>query len=76
MTRQAAAYRERRILLAGDSAHIHPPDGGQGLQLGVHDAVNLGIRGLRALEDVFDTAQGDRLYPWPMLQTRLTSRLS
>lgn len=42
MIRQAAAYRERRILLAGDSAHIHPPDGGQGLQLGVHDAVNLG----------------------------------
>jgi len=42
MTRQAAAYRERRVLLAGDAAHVHPPDGGQGLQLGVHDAVNLG----------------------------------
>ena len=42
MTRQAAAYRKGRILLAGDAAHVHPPDGGQGLQLGVQDAVNLG----------------------------------
>jgi 2-polyprenyl-6-methoxyphenol hydroxylase-like FAD-dependent oxidoreductase len=41
-TRQAAAYRDRRILLAGDAAHVHPPDGGQGLQTGVQDAVNLG----------------------------------
>jgi 2-polyprenyl-6-methoxyphenol hydroxylase-like FAD-dependent oxidoreductase len=41
-TRQAAAYRERRILLAGDAAHIHAPDGGQGLNTGVQDAVNLG----------------------------------
>jgi 3-(3-hydroxy-phenyl)propionate hydroxylase len=42
MTRQAAAYRDRRIFLAGDAAHVHPPDGGQGLQTGVQDAVNLG----------------------------------
>jgi 2-polyprenyl-6-methoxyphenol hydroxylase-like FAD-dependent oxidoreductase len=42
MTRQAAAYRDRRVLLAGDAAHIHYPAGGQGLSLGVHDAVNLG----------------------------------
>ncbi|WP_208702663.1 MULTISPECIES: FAD-dependent monooxygenase [unclassified Mesorhizobium] len=42
MTRQAAAYRNRRILLAGDAAHIHPPMGGQGLNIGVQDAVNLG----------------------------------
>jgi 2-polyprenyl-6-methoxyphenol hydroxylase-like FAD-dependent oxidoreductase len=42
MTRQAAAYRKGRVLLAGDAAHVHPPDGGQGLQIGVHDAVNLG----------------------------------
>ena len=42
MTRQAAAYRERRVLLAGDAAHIHPPMGGQGLNIGVQDAVNLG----------------------------------
>jgi 3-(3-hydroxy-phenyl)propionate hydroxylase len=42
LTRQAAAYRDRRILLAGDAAHVHPPVGGQGLNIGVHDAVNLG----------------------------------
>jgi 2-polyprenyl-6-methoxyphenol hydroxylase-like FAD-dependent oxidoreductase len=42
MTRQAAAYRAGRVLLAGDSAHVHYPAGGQGLSLGVQDAVNLG----------------------------------
>jgi len=42
MTRQAASYRDRRILLAGDAAHVHPPVGGQGLNIGVQDAVNLG----------------------------------
>jgi 3-(3-hydroxy-phenyl)propionate hydroxylase len=41
-TRQATAYRTGRVLLGGDAAHIHPPDGGQGLQTGVQDAVNLG----------------------------------
>jgi 2-polyprenyl-6-methoxyphenol hydroxylase-like FAD-dependent oxidoreductase len=40
--RQAVAYRERRILLAGDAAHVHSPIGGQGLNTGVQDAVNLG----------------------------------
>lgn len=40
--RQAAAYRDRRVLLAGDAAHIHYPTGGQGLNIGVQDAVNLG----------------------------------
>jgi 3-(3-hydroxy-phenyl)propionate hydroxylase len=40
--RQAVAYRDRRVLLAGDAAHVHSPAGGQGLNLGVHDAVNLG----------------------------------
>jgi len=42
MTRQAASYRDRRVLLAGDAAHVHYPVGGQGLQIGVQDAVNLG----------------------------------
>jgi 3-(3-hydroxy-phenyl)propionate hydroxylase len=42
MTRQAASYRDKRILLAGDAAHVHFPVGGQGLNTGVQDAVNLG----------------------------------
>ena len=39
--RQAADYRKGRVLIAGDAAHVHPPDGGQGLQTGIQDAVNL-----------------------------------
>src|SRR5262245_14501848 len=40
--REAADYRGRRVLLAGDAAHVHSPAGGQGLNVGVQDAVNLG----------------------------------
>ncbi|HXA42951.1 MAG TPA: FAD-dependent monooxygenase [Candidatus Solibacter sp.] len=42
MTRQAVAYRSGRVLLAGDAAHVHAPIGGQGLNIGVQDSVNLG----------------------------------
>jgi hypothetical protein len=42
MARQAATYRDRRVFLAGDAAHVHAPSGGQGLNIGVQDAVNLG----------------------------------
>ncbi|MGE0877486.1 MAG: FAD-dependent monooxygenase [Acidimicrobiia bacterium] len=41
-TRQAASYRNGRVLLAGDAAHVHPPQGGQGMGTGIQDAVNLG----------------------------------
>jgi 2-polyprenyl-6-methoxyphenol hydroxylase-like FAD-dependent oxidoreductase len=56
-TRQAAAYRDRRVLLAGDSAHIHSPAGGQGLQNGMQDAVNLGWK----LAQVVDGTSPDSL---------------
>ncbi|MFG1843050.1 rifampin monooxygenase [Micromonospora sp. NPDC049175] len=64
-TRLAERYRVGRVLLAGDAAHIHPPIGGQGLNLGVQDAVNLGwklagrIRGW-APDDLLDTYQAER----------------
>jgi 3-(3-hydroxy-phenyl)propionate hydroxylase len=64
-TRQAATYRKGRVLLGGDAAHIHPPDGGQGLQTGVQDAVNLGwklaevIKGT-APESLLDTYHAER----------------
>ncbi len=52
MTRQAATYRDRRVLLAGDAAHVHPPIGGQGLNLGVQDAVNLGWKLAQEVKEV------------------------
>ena len=51
-TRQAAAYRSGRVLLAGDAAHIHPPTGGQGIGLGVQDAVNLGWKLAQVVQGV------------------------
>jgi 2-polyprenyl-6-methoxyphenol hydroxylase-like FAD-dependent oxidoreductase len=51
MTRQAEAYRVRRVLLAGDAAHVHYPVGGQGLNTGVQDAVNLGWKLAQVVND-------------------------
>jgi 3-(3-hydroxy-phenyl)propionate hydroxylase len=51
-TRQASAYRSRRVLIAGDAAHIHPPTGGQGIGLGVQDAVNLGWKLAQVVQGV------------------------
>jgi 2-polyprenyl-6-methoxyphenol hydroxylase-like FAD-dependent oxidoreductase len=52
MTRQAASYRDRRVLLAGDAAHVHSPVGGQGLNIGVQDAVNLGWKLAQVLNEI------------------------
>ncbi|MGC4108764.1 MAG: FAD-dependent monooxygenase [Thermomicrobiales bacterium] len=54
MARQADAYRKGRVLLAGDAAHIHYPTGGQGLNLGVQDAVNLGWKLAQVVKGVSD----------------------
>ncbi|MDQ6846384.1 MAG: FAD-dependent monooxygenase [Candidatus Dormibacteraeota bacterium] len=63
--RQAAAYRERRVLLAGDAAHVHSPVGGQGLNIGVQDAVNLGWKLAQVVnetspESLLDTYHAER----------------
>ncbi|MDQ3645313.1 MAG: FAD-dependent monooxygenase [Actinomycetota bacterium] len=52
MTRQAASYRDGRVLLAGDAAHVHSPAGGQGLNTGVQDAVNLGWKLAQVVKEV------------------------
>ncbi|HJR18809.1 MAG TPA: FAD-dependent monooxygenase [Actinomycetota bacterium] len=64
-TRQAATYRERRVLLAGDAAHVHYPVGGQGLNIGVQDAVNLGWKLAQVVkkaspESLLDTYHAER----------------
>jgi len=65
MSRQAASYRERRVLLAGDAAHVHGPQGGQGLNTGVQDAVNLGWKLAQVVngtspESLLDTYHAER----------------
>jgi 3-(3-hydroxy-phenyl)propionate hydroxylase len=55
MTRQAVSYRRGRVLLAGDAAHVHAPLGGQGLNLGVQDAVNLGWKLARVVDGSVST---------------------
>ncbi len=65
MTRQAASYRHGRVLLAGDAAHVHPPHGGQGLNTGVQDAVNLGWKLAQVVtktspESLLDTYHAER----------------
>ncbi len=65
MTRQAVSYREGRVLLAGDAAHVHYPVGGQGLSTGVQDAVNLGWKLAQVVkgtspESLLDTYHAER----------------
>jgi 2-polyprenyl-6-methoxyphenol hydroxylase-like FAD-dependent oxidoreductase len=65
MARQAAAYRNGRVLLAGDAAHVHSPAGGQGLNTGVQDAVNLGWKLAQVVkrispESLLDTYHAER----------------
>jgi 3-(3-hydroxy-phenyl)propionate hydroxylase len=65
MARQAASYRDRRVLLAGDAAHVHFPVGGQGLNIGIQDAVNLGwklaqVIGQSSPESLLDTYHAER----------------
>jgi 2-polyprenyl-6-methoxyphenol hydroxylase-like FAD-dependent oxidoreductase len=83
MTRQAASYRAGRVLLAGDAAHVHSPIGGQGLNTGVQDAVNLGWKLAQVVkrtspESLLDTYHaerhpvGARVLQTTMAQTALT----
>ena len=63
--RQAASYRERRVLLAGDAAHVHSPAGGQGLNIGVQDAANVGWKLAQVVkgtspESLLDSYQAER----------------
>jgi 2-polyprenyl-6-methoxyphenol hydroxylase-like FAD-dependent oxidoreductase len=65
MTRQAVAYRSGRVLVAGDAAHVHAPMGGQGLNIGVQDSVNLGWKLAQVVKgtspvSLLDTYQAER----------------
>jgi 2-polyprenyl-6-methoxyphenol hydroxylase-like FAD-dependent oxidoreductase len=65
MARQAASYRKGRVLLAGDAAHMHSPVGGQGLNIGIQDAVNLGWKLAQVVhgsapESLLDTYHAER----------------
>jgi 2-polyprenyl-6-methoxyphenol hydroxylase-like FAD-dependent oxidoreductase len=83
-TRQAATYRRDRVLLCGDAAHVHSPAGGQGMNLGIGDAVNLGwklalvARGA-APDSLLDTYTAERhpigawVQRWSMAQTALSA---
>ena len=84
MSRQAVSYRQGRVLLAGDAAHVHPPHGGQGLNTGVQDAVNLGWKLAQVInktspESLLDTYHterhpvGARVLHNTMAQVALTS---
>ena len=86
MTRQAATYRKGRVLLAGDAAHVHSPVGGQGLNTGVQDAVNLGWKLAQVVrrtspESLLDTYHaerhpiGARVLKNSMAQVALTHRM-
>ena len=77
--RQAARYREKRVFLAGDAAHIHSPVGAQGMNTGIQDAWNLGwklamVAKGRAIEALLDSYHAER---WPVGRTllRVTDRL-
>lgn len=83
-TRLASSYRSGRLLLAGDAAHIHAPMGGQGLNVGVQDAMNLGwklamVTTGRAPEELLDTYEserrpvGEQLFANTVAQYRLVS---
>src|SRR5438067_6632024 len=65
MARQAVSYRRGRVLLAGDAAHVHSPHGGQGLNTGLQDAVNLGWKLAQVVEgtspeSLLDTYHAER----------------
>src|SRR5260370_30661585 len=64
MARQAVSCRRGRVLLAGDAAHVHPPQGGQGLNTGVQDAVNLGWKLAQVVngtsDSILDTYHAER----------------